>query len=605
MFEKERESNIFAHNDATNQTEGYYFEEGDPDCGLIKPTIPEITFDLGDGNSMDFINYDPELQFFSIDEGTRDFLTEQQGNVALVVNMGQPSIGKTSLFNEILDIRHSTKRFKENSKGLKIWSKPVYLESNRTFVYFVDCEGIDDDRYKEFCWIFSYFFGSFILFSTSGDINDSTWTEFRTLDSLSKRIKLSGSPSAVNLNNFVHFAPKLAWMIKDSFPYDYPEAYDKPDMYTNSNLISLSGDLNIKKLVEDIFPDRNSFVFPIESEDHKETFDFIYSENILMIKDIIFSKTRVKLWNGVPLNSKILMACLSKVVGAFNIRDTLNLDEVFDRILKEEVDEMVTETSQFYNSTLAAQISEEGLVKPFELLEIIRDIREESLHSFVVSREVGVRIGGTNSFLSSLRLQMEETNQQALKKYEETAIEANENFAEKLLTTYNSQIDINEDESSTLSNIIGESISKYEKEAIGFEQAGTALNILTRHLFHSIKRMGKVKDTISSTQEKEKVEGISERRSVIAQQLLEIDGEKKKLESNLTELEPKNEVLFAQVRAMKRQIELLSTKKAEKEKMFVKQIAEISSLESQLEKLDVKSKKRWWMCGNKTGLYCD
>lgn len=605
MFEKERESNIFAHNDATNQTEGCNFEDGDPDSGLIRPTIPEITFDLGDGNSMDLINYDPELQFFSMDEETRDYLMEQQGNIALVVNMGQPSIGKTSLFNEILDIRHSTKRFKENSKGLKIWSKPVYLESNKTFVYFVDCEGLDDDRYNEFCWTFSYFFGSFILFSTSGDINDSTWTKFQTLDSLSKRIKLSGSSSKVNFNDLVHYAPKLAWVIKDSFPYDYPEAYDKPDMYTNSNLISQSGDVNIKKLVEDIFPDRNSFVFPIESEEHKETFDFIYSENILMIKDAIFSKTRVKLWNGVPVNSKILMTCFSKVVGAFNIRDTLNLDEVFDRVLKEEVVDMLSETSQFYSSTLAAQISEEGLVKPFELLEIIRDIREESLHSFVVSREVGARIGGTNHFLSSLRLQMEETNEQVFKKYEETAIEANESFAEKLLTTYNSKLDINEGDPSTISNIIGESISKFEKEAIGFEQAGTALNILTRHLFHSIEKVGKVKDMISSPQDQEKVERISEKRSVIARQLLEIDKEKKKLESNLTELEPKNEVLFAQVRSIKRQIELLSTKKIEKEQMFVKQIAEVSSLESQMEKLDVKSKKRWWMCGNSTGLYCD
>ncbi len=92
----------------------------------IEKEIPEIIYDLHEGESMDFIYYDEAAKKFQINPEVAEIIFDQGGTAGFIFNIGEENIGKTFLLNNALDLDMKSNYFTEEEKGIKIWTKPFY-----------------------------------------------------------------------------------------------------------------------------------------------------------------------------------------------------------------------------------------------------------------------------------------------------------------------------------------------------------------------------------------------------------------------------------------------------------------------------------------------
>lgn len=600
MEDKFDPGSSFNPDDTTHNIAGPFDDEDhvlDSEHYILKPIVPDITFELSDGYAMDFIKFDPARQSFSLDPSTRDYLSQQPGNIAFVINAGQHAIGKTSLFNRCLDITDSERKFTKNSRDIKIWSKPVFSVMENVQIFFVDCEGRDDETFHEFCWIFAFFFGSYVLYSTSGEIDATTWTEFHPLESLSKKVILSDSASDGNFHNLAFYAPRLSWLIKDADPFDFPEALEQPDQYMNTHLLSDDGDTHTKKQITSFFKDRSCFVFPPLNSENEERAQYVVEENIKMIKDTIYSKVKQKIWNGVQLNSRQLMNFLAIVLNSYNPREHLNMNQAFEQTLKNEAEEMMIHAAKYYSSSLTDQIGQLGLMKPLQLLNMMQTQREEALREFSLTKEAKDKLGGVEEYLAELQKEMQSTDFEIIKQYEDEALAENERNMERINTAYTDKLSSADTNAAKISTIIGKALEEYNEASMGFETITPGLNMLTMMMLTAVKKISPVQKVEENTQDKGEIERIIQQRTEVQKKKVEAEEEKKQLLAKIKEMENINESSYSKLSSKKREYESETTKKIEGEKMLAKQNAEFENLQVSVQKVSEK-KKHWWMCGN-------
>ena len=99
----------------------------------MEEDIPEITFDLRDGEPLDLVFYDRASQRFELNPRAVEMVLDIPGVAGMVFNMGEPKIGKTLLLNTVMDLDRG---FPENSRGMKIWTKPFYREEENLYLFF-------------------------------------------------------------------------------------------------------------------------------------------------------------------------------------------------------------------------------------------------------------------------------------------------------------------------------------------------------------------------------------------------------------------------------------------------------------------------------------
>lgn len=124
-----------------------------------------------------------------------------------------------------MDLQGCKNVFSQKTKGVKIWSKAIYKETENLHLYFIDVQGFDQDlTFQNFIWMFSFLLGTIVIYSTQGDINDQTWADLSSFECISKQLVISENAME---NDYLlsYYAPKLIWMVKD---FALPDQDGKP-----------------------------------------------------------------------------------------------------------------------------------------------------------------------------------------------------------------------------------------------------------------------------------------------------------------------------------------------------------------------------------------
>lgn len=75
-------------------------------------------------------------------------MRQNEGGIAICSIVGKYRTGKSFLMNKLLSLEgqngfHVSSSVNACTKGLWIWSKPVYNEKENLNIFFMDCEGLD------------------------------------------------------------------------------------------------------------------------------------------------------------------------------------------------------------------------------------------------------------------------------------------------------------------------------------------------------------------------------------------------------------------------------------------------------------------------------
>lgn len=296
----------------------------------VRSFIPEITFNLSDGQPIDLFFYDQASQSFQINADAMQLLLEYESNIGFIVNIGQRSIGKSYLLNQVMDLEPNSSRFRERERGVKLWTRPLYREEEFVYLFFIDVQGFDNDwNFRHFVWSFAFLLGTLVLYSTHGPITDRNFEELDSFAYLSQNIVFS-EDEVENEYLMSYYAPKLIWLLKDFEEIDENGKSAPPDKYLESvirdahrNQLQNPAVSYAKNFIINIFKDRCCINFPpssvpVQFNDHLQSMDAGYIEGVRLLKERIYSKALNKYFDGITLSSKMIVHFIACMVELHN-----------------------------------------------------------------------------------------------------------------------------------------------------------------------------------------------------------------------------------------------------------------------------------------------
>lgn len=305
-----------------------------PSAAKVRPFVPEITFALNNGQALDLLFYDQASQSFQLNQDVVQMLLDVVGHVGFIFNIGEQGIGKTFTLNHIMDLPpHSG--LQERTRGIKIWNKPLFKDSEHLYLYFVDVQGFSGDQvFRDFVWFMAFFLGTIVIYSTSGPIDDHTWRDMSSFDFIANRFILSEDP-AENEYLISYYAPKLIWLLRDLPLPAMDSRTGAPDKYVENSLYEQTREDHsfVKTFFSNTFKDRTTvsftpptsqppFAAPIQNMTSQ------YMENIKIIKERVYSKATNKYFDGMALTSRMVLNFITCLTELLNKKSVLNYNEV-------------------------------------------------------------------------------------------------------------------------------------------------------------------------------------------------------------------------------------------------------------------------------------
>jgi hypothetical protein len=296
----------------------------------VRSFVPDITFSLGDGQSIDLLLYDQASQSFQINSEAMEMLLQYAGNIGFIINMGQKGVGKSFLLNQAMDLNPGYGSFRERERGIKIWTRPLYRDEEYVYLFFIDIEGTENDwNFKNFVWTLSYLLGTVVIYSTQGPIDERTFEDLSSLVFVAQNIFLAEDPTE-NEYLLSYYAPKLIWLLKDFEEFDTNGKQSSADAYLESALRDITreyGDAQtinfIKNFIINSFKDRTCINFPpiqgaVRFTDQLSQMPAGYIESVRLLKERIYSKALNKYFDGITLNAKMVVHFIACIVELYN-----------------------------------------------------------------------------------------------------------------------------------------------------------------------------------------------------------------------------------------------------------------------------------------------
>jgi hypothetical protein len=301
----------------------------------VKAFVPDITFSLGSGQLIDLFFYDAASQSFQINQDAVQLILEPTGNVGFIFNIGQHGAGKSFTLNHIMDLPPGQGGLTERTRGIKVWTKPLYRDSENLYLFFIDVQGFADDQvFKDFVWFFAFFLGTIIIYSSSGPVDDYTWTDLSSFEFVATHLILSEDP-AENEYLISYYAPKLIWLLKDLVIPVNDGRSANADKYLDNAVYEVTqyDHSFVKSFFMNTFKDRACLAFspptspiPFPSPIHNMTSQ--YMENIKIVKEKIYSKATNKYFDGMALSARMMVNFMTCIAELFNKKSVLNYHEV-------------------------------------------------------------------------------------------------------------------------------------------------------------------------------------------------------------------------------------------------------------------------------------
>ena len=577
----------------------------------VKALLPEISFEIDDGQVLDFVSFNPADQSFALNEKTIEYLASFQGNVSFVFNLGPSGVDKTSLFNQYLDIEESDFRFKESNKGFRIWSKAIYSEADHSHTFFVEVDSREDPVYQEFVWSFAYVFGSAVICSTAGEFSQNSLAFFEKLNDLSSKVTASEGSFSENLHLLTSMSPRLIWVAKDAMPFDHPDAFEQPDIYMDSFLLSSENDKTRNSILK-LFRSRSCFVFPVKETSNAQLAEAIITENIFGIRDIIYSRVKPKVVQGVQLTAQLMIAFFSSAVRTHSPARPLEIKLHFQAAMDAVAAKSISEICADFLKIIPERLSSQGMVKAFRLLEIMREARFDSISQYICPSDLIERTGGAGHYFDQLNEKLSALEKDLFTQYEDTSKGMNEDFGQKLEERSLAQLKTTPQHVDALNQRISRAIAEYEEQSFGLDSLDQAVKVLLSlqtKAMQMLKPIDEEPKPVAPAKEvvEEKVE-VLKSKAVIDAKMAEIATKKQTLQKALKALEDDHSDKYMISELKTKELEKLKKQMADRQQLFSKQRIELDKLmkaeEDASKKLSKSKVGRWWrktfggLCGD-------
>jgi len=229
------------------------------------------------------------------------------------------------------------------TEGIWMWGDPLYIESKKMHLFFLDTEGTDstnrDRNHDAKIFALAILMSSLFIFNSVGSIDEQSISQLSLTTTLSKNIALSSKKSSAEKDEeaLARFTPKFIWLLRD-FTLELQDSYKKtigPTEYLENALrdktaISKSNEQNkkIRNALLSFFRNRDcvTMVRPVVEEsdlqnlnklpNHKLRKEFL--GQLKGLKEKILNESEPKQLNGVNLNARMFCGMIRNFIDSIN-----------------------------------------------------------------------------------------------------------------------------------------------------------------------------------------------------------------------------------------------------------------------------------------------
>lgn len=402
-----------------NNLQTPHFQSMQPQM-MITETIPDIQFDCTDGQPLQLVRI-VNGRTFEVVQETADFLTrELEGGAAICSIVGKYRTGKSFLLNRLLNLNEHngfnvSASVNACTKGLWIWSKPVYIPKDNLNIIFMDTEGLDSvDRNSDTdarLFALTVLVSSYFIYNSIGAIDELSISTLSLITYLIKTVALEEGKALVSEYQLSQFAPKLLWILRD-FTLNIHDTQGRTvtaPQYLESALVDVTPaargtnrdtqkSFQIRQSLINFFKNRDcmTLVRPINDEtdlrniqhlrDDQIRPDFLNSLNA--IRNKIYKNCTQKVINGVGMNTNMLVVYLKQFVDGFNSGRMPVIQTAWKSLMESECRNHFERAIRFYEDEVkqllanVAMPDQPGSLKKVELFKNLGYFRDLSLNYF-------------------------------------------------------------------------------------------------------------------------------------------------------------------------------------------------------------------------------
>lgn len=310
--------------------------------------IPEINFECADGKAMQLVRIRGS-QFELVPE-TVQLIEQLEGQLAICSIAGKMRTGKSFLLNRILGLSSEqgftvSDKVDACTKGLWIWSKPVYNDRQNVSIIFMDTEGLDslerDADVDAKLFSLTVLLASFFMYNSVGSIDENAISSLALVAQLIRTVTVTEGDEAANEYALASYAPKFLWLLRD-FVLEVRDMSGRKvssQMYLESSLSDmpvldskisrgLEQNQRVRSAILSFFRNRDclTMVRPAVDERDVRQLQFLpdsrirpeFMTQVNLIKDRIWKQCSPKIINGVPLTGPLFANFLAQFADAFS-----------------------------------------------------------------------------------------------------------------------------------------------------------------------------------------------------------------------------------------------------------------------------------------------
>ena len=287
------------------------------------------------------------------------------------------------------------------TKGLWIWSKPIYGEGSkgkRLPVLLIDTEGFGaldtDSNHDVRIFTLAILLSSYFLYNSIGGIDESALQNLNFVINLSKFIRLKSGDTETDPEELSNLFPSFLWVCRD---FSLQLIDDNGENITAKEYLEkvLEGTKNlqdpknkIRKLIKAYFKDRDcsTMVRPLTNENKLQNLEDLppeqlrpeFLEQIIALRKKVLGRVKVKTLNGKPLNGEMYLNLVKGLIGALNSGNVPNIENTWISMCKVESYKAFEEAEQIYENYLKENL--DNTDDPLE--EIHKEAKEQALEHF-------------------------------------------------------------------------------------------------------------------------------------------------------------------------------------------------------------------------------
>lgn len=403
-----------------NNSQTPYFQSMQPEAPL-QENVPVIHFDCSDGQPLQLVRIKNNRTFEIVPE-TADYLSKEiEGGVAVCSIVGKYRTGKSFLLNRLLNLSENngfnvSSSMNACTKGLWIWSKPIFIQKDNVNIIFMDSEGLDSiDRNSDTdarLFALTVLLSSYFIYNSIGAIDEVSISTLSLITFLIKTVALEENKKLVSEYQLSQFAPKLLWILRD-FVLEIKDSQNRvitAPQYLESALVDINNgnkygankdsqkSQQIRQTLINFFKNRDclTMIRPVNDESQLRNIQHLQDEQIrpefitslYAIRNKIYKHCTQKVINGVGLNSRMLIAYLQQFIEGFNSGKLPVIQTAWKSLIESECRNHFEKASEYYEEEIKNVLNNEGLpeysgsMKKIELFSSLGYFRDLAFNYF-------------------------------------------------------------------------------------------------------------------------------------------------------------------------------------------------------------------------------